>query len=58
MFFRVTPSVDLVVHPTFDRVGLADTGIGKVAGQGTVILTDDFGLYLVLTETRTARHQL
>jgi len=47
---HVTPAAELVRHPIFPRVGLADAGIGSVAEQGTVVVTDDFDLYLALLE--------
>jgi len=47
---QMTPAVDLVGHSMFPRVGLADAGIGTVAEQGTVVVTDDFDLYLALAE--------
>ena len=46
----IAPAADLVGHPIFPRVGLADTGIGRVAEQGAVVLTDDFLLYIALAE--------
>ena len=47
---HMTAAVELVGHPMFPRVGLADAGIGTVAEQGTVVVTDDFDLYLALAE--------
>lgn len=43
-------SVDLIAHPVFERLGLADAAIATVCLRGVLVLTADLDLYLALQE--------
>jgi hypothetical protein len=44
------PSKDLVTHPLFPRLGLADAAIAMVCARGPLVLTADLNLQLALQQ--------